>query len=200
MDQDESIRKSYEAFLNRFYPPVPLSRQREVEQEAVLPHGLDLDALIPADRGDDDNSEEGNSSTSSGASESGTQKKLTRAQRKRLRKKKLKEAASRRRKIKIIGPLLPSTTSDSVDVPEAEPPRPGEDDSISKANNDNISEGFDSEVHNQADEPCTSRNKLKHRRLAKRLSRNAAKCNNTENHHQADSQPCSDYDNSALQP
>lgn len=42
--------------------------------------------------------------------EGGGTQKLTRAQRKRLRKKKLKQAASQPRR-KIIGPLLPTSTT-----------------------------------------------------------------------------------------
>ncbi|KAA8531551.1 hypothetical protein F0562_006260 [Nyssa sinensis] len=129
---------------------------------------------------------EGNSSSSSGDGEGecGPQK-LTRAQRKRLRKKKLKEEASRRRK--VIGPLLPTASDDGK----------GDD-----GNNDikNEPQGVCSNATEESDAisdkpgeaaACTNWNKLKHRRIGKRLARERSKPSVMENCHR-DAGPCND--------
>ncbi|KAF8404859.1 hypothetical protein HHK36_009749 [Tetracentron sinense] len=163
MDREEKRRKFHEALLSMLYPP---PQQQEVEDEPV-DTGLDL-GLIPGD----DELEEGNSSTSVDEDESAPQK-LSRAQRKRLRKKKLKETASRRRK--LIGPQLPSTDADSNDE---EPPN---------LRDNAVEEESDAGIHNPEfvspgeQLACTAQNKLKRRRMAKRLGQSTVNCSSFPN-------------------
>ncbi|KAH7520319.1 hypothetical protein FEM48_Zijuj08G0131500 [Ziziphus jujuba var. spinosa] len=100
-----------------------------------------------------------------GGNDSGSQK-LTRAQRKRLRKKKLKEDASRRRK--IIGPLLPPHN----DKLENDPPT--------------VRCYAAEEAFDKPGEPSNlgPQNKLKQRRMAKKLARKSLKVSSEEDCHQ----------------
>ncbi|KAB1214925.1 Serine carboxypeptidase-like 18 [Morella rubra] len=101
--------------------------------------------------------------------------KLTRAQRKRLRKKKLKEDASRR--VKIIGPLLPSTgdgcgSGGGDAVLGKEPPAVR----YSAADKE-----LDVTVDQSGEKgECANQKKLKQRRMAKRVAKERQKSSNVK--------------------
>ncbi|KAE8008234.1 hypothetical protein FH972_004764 [Carpinus fangiana] len=117
----------------------------------------------------DDLEESGCSACDDTDGESGPRRKLTRAQRKRLRKKKLKEDASRRGN--IIGPLLPSE-GEAGDV-ETEPP---------DVRRNAAEKKFDATADNSGEETaCANQNKLKQRRMAKRLAKERLKPSNLQN-------------------
>ncbi|KAE9613082.1 hypothetical protein Lalb_Chr05g0213781 [Lupinus albus] len=143
MKHDERKRKFNEAIVNMLYPSPPPS-----------PPQLELEPFIKASSTSDvisgtlDDNE--NASTSGEEEQSCETEKLTRAQRKKIRKKKLKEEAIRRGK--LIGPMLPPATTGDL-VAECAPPV-----------RLNASE--------KGDETATaSSNKMKRRRLAKRLAK-----------------------------
>lgn len=111
-------------------------------------------------------SEEDTSSSSSSdeQGESGSQK-LTRAQRKRLRKKKFNEASSLRRK--FIGPLLPSTSCDAL---QTEP----------QVVRHNAAQQPRTRTHKPGDPAsCSTQNKVKQRRMAKKLAREKSNSSTT---------------------
>ncbi|XP_057981905.1 uncharacterized protein LOC131167106 [Malania oleifera] len=163
MHREERRRKFHNAILGMLYPPPPSFPNQEDENDPVgiLREGSDLDGINPDDVGEGSPSP---SEEEEGDADTAGPKKLTRAQRKRLRKQKLKEEASRRRK--IIGPLLLSTSQD-----------------------DAFQHGPPGVRRNAAEEPRTSaidnsentQNKLKHRRMAKRLAKEEARSSSVDN-------------------
>lgn len=169
MRREERRRKFHDGLVNMLYPKAPPASQQEDENSHVKKLLEGSDMLRSPDP--DDHSEEKTSCSSGHESEWGPQK-LTRAQRKRLRKKKLKDAASRRRK--IIGPLMPQpeTSIDSSaggNTLEKEP---------SPVRCNAAAEKLDNETEKPGEHSAsTSRNKLKHRRVAKRLARGKVKSN-----------------------
>ncbi|KAL8528853.1 hypothetical protein ACS0TY_006347 [Phlomoides rotata] len=114
--------------------------------------GSDLIEALSSLPEEESESESASSSDDCTGEISGTDQKLTRAQRKRLRKSKFKEATSHRRK--IIGPLLPASNDDI----------------------DHNHGGVESVRQNAATNvlgdatSCSKKNKLKKRRMSKKLS------------------------------
>ncbi|XP_059295205.1 uncharacterized protein LOC132048315 [Lycium ferocissimum] len=150
MKREEKRQKLHEGLLRMLYPPPPSPPSEENDEEPlhILSQGLNLDQ-IP----DELENDRGSSSSGDQESDNGPEK-LTRAQRKRIRRKKLKEAASRRQD--IIGPLLPTVESDGKGV-----------------NVSTIGEEPQG-VRQNANEPddaesCSKQNRLKQRRMAKKL-------------------------------
>ncbi|XP_019444952.1 PREDICTED: uncharacterized protein LOC109348832 isoform X2 [Lupinus angustifolius] len=160
MKQDERKRKFNEAVVNMLYPSPPPS-----------PPQLELEPFIKGSTSDiisgtlDDND---NASTSGEEEQSCETEKLTRAQRKKIRKKKLKEEAIHRGR--LIGPMLPlphATTRDQV-AERAPPVR--------------------SNASEKGDETASaSSNKMKRRRLAKRLAKQKQIASTPENCNQSSS-------------
>uniref|UniRef100_A0A5B7BP81 Uncharacterized protein n=1 Tax=Davidia involucrata TaxID=16924 RepID=A0A5B7BP81_DAVIN len=187
MPREERRRKFHDALVNMLYPPPPSPPQQEDDEEAanILGHGFNVDHIPDADELEESRS----SSSGDDEGECGSQK-LTRAQRKRLRKKKLKEAASRRRK--IIGPLL-TTASDDGNDDEGNSDIKNEPQGVCR----NAPEESDaiSEKPGEA-AACANQNKLKQRRMAKKLTRERLKSSIMENCHQ-DSGPCNDNESLA---
>lgn len=157
-----------------------------------LREDFDVD-LIP------DDLEESGCSTSddNGDGERGPEK-LTRAQRKRLRKKKLKEDASRR--VKIIGPLLPSTgdgcgIGGGDAVLGKEPPavrysaadkeldvtvdQSGEEPNTCPRRHEQPHKPSQKDTPGEKGE-CANQKKLKQRRMAKRVAKERLKSSNVE--------------------
>ncbi|XP_052195093.1 uncharacterized protein LOC127803101 isoform X2 [Diospyros lotus] len=169
MQKEERQQKFHEALLDMLYPPPspPHLVQDGGEPLNVLSDGLNLNRT----RGADELGQNGSSSSS--CSEDGDEigpGKLSRAQRKRLRKRKLKEEASRRRK--IIGPLLPADSGDDGHGnPRNEP----------QGVRRNVSE--ESEIGDKPGDAaaCKNYDKIKHRRMAKKLARERLKPPATEN-------------------
>ncbi|CAN4083051.1 unnamed protein product [Withania somnifera] len=162
MKRKEKRQKLHEGLLRMLYPPPPSpppqEEENDDEQLHILERGLNLD-LIPDELEDD----RGSSSSSHQESDHGPEK-LTRAQRKRIRRKKLKEAASRRQN--IIGPLLPTQESDGKGV------------NVSTTNEE--PQGVRENANET--ESCSKQNKLKQRRVAKRLVGGSSKsCGNGNN-------------------
>ncbi|OIS96078.1 PREDICTED: uncharacterized protein LOC109236196 [Nicotiana attenuata] len=152
MKREEKRQKFHEGLLRMLYPPPPSPPPLEENDEEplhILGQGINFDQI--PDEAEDDR---GSSSSDDQASDHGPDQKLTRAKRKRLRRKKLKEAASHRQN--IIGPLLPTAEND----------RNGE--------NVSTTEEEPQGVRQNANEPgdadsCSKQNRLKQRRIAKRL-------------------------------
>ncbi|XP_019444951.1 PREDICTED: uncharacterized protein LOC109348832 isoform X1 [Lupinus angustifolius] len=164
MKQDERKRKFNEAVVNMLYPSPPPS-----------PPQLELEPFIKGSTSDiisgtlDDND---NASTSGEEEQSCETEKLTRAQRKKIRKKKLKEEAIHRGR--LIGPMLPlphATTRDQV-AERAPPVR-------SNASEKDIGLGDET--------ASASSNKMKRRRLAKRLAKQKQIASTPENCNQSSS-------------
>ncbi|XP_009761593.1 uncharacterized protein [Nicotiana sylvestris] len=150
MKREEKRQKFHEGLLRMLYPPPPSPPPQEENDEEplhILGQGINLDQ-IPVEEA------RGSSSSGDQAYDHGPDEKLTRAQRKRLRRKKLKEAASRRQN--IIGPLLPTAENDrkgeNVSTTEEEP----------QGVRENAKEPGDADS-------CSKQNRLKQRRIAKRL-------------------------------
>ncbi|KAL3526904.1 hypothetical protein ACH5RR_011560 [Cinchona calisaya] len=155
-------QKFHEALLHMLYPPPPPKDEDDQEPTGTLNQSLNL-SQIP-DELDEDGGKSTSSSDADGEEGDGP-KKLTRAQRKRLRRKKLKEAASRRSK--IIGPLLPTTASDDgVEVVGNEPPSVRQN---ASETDDNAGAKTNRPVLGETPH-CSKQNKLKQRRMAKKLA------------------------------
>ncbi|WOH10203.1 hypothetical protein DCAR_0729668 [Daucus carota subsp. sativus] len=140
MNKEEKKRKFHDSLLKMLYPPSPPREPHQSPHHSTSTHDFDDDVTNLS------------SSSSDGDGDVGGQQKLTRAQRKRLRKKKLRQAASQRRP--IIGPLLPTTSSEADEglvLDETQPVR------------QNAAEGSQG--------PSSNQNKLKQRRIAKKLTR-----------------------------
>ncbi|KAJ4962449.1 hypothetical protein NE237_022388 [Protea cynaroides] len=183
---EDKRRKSYEAFLNIFYPPRANQSQHQLEEEeepavrnptltSAVPHGV-----CDISKGDEEVAEEEKNSESESDSEC-TARNLSRSQRKRLRRKKLKQAASSRRR--IIGPMLPSTekiphgVDNALDQHPITPPLPEWSLPETVIHNANAAEGVGAGNRDCRGEPRNvQNNKLKQRRLAKKLSRSTNNC------------------------
>ncbi|XP_042495406.1 uncharacterized protein LOC122074585 [Macadamia integrifolia] len=181
---EDKRRKSYQAFLNIFYPPRANQSQRQEEEEAAAEEQAVLNpaltSAVPHDVCDfpeEEGAEEDENSSSESASER-TLRNLTRSKRKRLRRMKLKQAASSRRR-SIIGPMLPSMeeTPHGVDnaldeSPITPPPLPE-----TVIHNANAAEGIGAGNRDYRGDPLNVQKKrLKQRRLAKKLSRSTKNC------------------------
>ncbi|KAK1363699.1 ATP-binding cassette sub-family F member 1 [Heracleum sosnowskyi] len=151
MNKEEKRRKFHDSLLKMLYPPqehhqIPLN---------ISPENFSYDSVDEEEK-------------SSSSSSDGDQQKLTRAQRKRLRKKKLHQAASQRRP--IIGPLLPTTLTDNT--PPVSEAQQGPDLDETQPVRHNAAEESVSGIHNSEEQGASSnQNKLKQRRIAKRLTR-----------------------------
>ncbi|XP_017216503.1 uncharacterized protein LOC108194116 [Daucus carota subsp. sativus] len=150
MNKEEKKRKFHDSLLKMLYPPSPPREPHQSPHHSTSTHDFDDDVTNLS------------SSSSDGDGDVGGQQKLTRAQRKRLRKKKLRQAASQRRP--IIGPLLPTTSSEADEglvLDETQPVR------------QNAAEGsVVSGIHSAEEQgPSSNQNKLKQRRIAKKLTR-----------------------------
>ncbi|XP_024932081.2 uncharacterized protein LOC107424921 isoform X2 [Ziziphus jujuba] len=177
MSSQEKRRKFNEAVVNMLFPPPPPPPHPQDGDEPlnILSEGFDAELFSGPKKYELGLGEIGSSTTSDedddggggggGGNDSGSQK-LTRAQRKRLRKKKLKEDASRRRK--IIGPLLPPHN----DKLENDPPT--------------VRCYAAEEAFDKPGEPSNlgPQNKLKQRRMAKKLARKSLKVSSEEDCHQ----------------
>ncbi|KAF3621957.1 putative glycosyltransferase 7-like [Capsicum annuum] len=151
MKREEKRQKFHEGLLRMLYPPPPSPPSQEENDDEplhLLEQRLNLDQ-IPDELEED----KGSSNDDDVESDHGPEK-LTRAQRKRIRRKKLKEAASRRQN--IIGPLFPTEESD--------------DKGVNLSTSDEKPQGVRQNV-NETDnaESCSKQNRLKQRRMAKRL-------------------------------
>ncbi|KAL8528852.1 hypothetical protein ACS0TY_006347 [Phlomoides rotata] len=147
--KDEKQRKFQEALLKILYPPPPSPPSSQEEEE-----GSDLIEALSSLPEEESESESASSSDDCTGEISGTDQKLTRAQRKRLRKSKFKEATSHRRK--IIGPLLPAS-NDDIDHNH------GGVESVRQNAATNVLGVGDATS-------CSKKNKLKKRRMSKKLS------------------------------
>ncbi|XP_027914012.1 uncharacterized protein LOC114173685 isoform X2 [Vigna unguiculata] len=103
MNPNDRKRRFNEAIVNMLYPSSP-QRERELEPAEPLIEESASDVIS----GTLDHSDN-NSSTSVDEEHDSETEKLSRAQRKKIRKKKLKEEAVHRGK--LIGPLLPLTST-----------------------------------------------------------------------------------------
>ncbi|KAF6143650.1 hypothetical protein GIB67_004179 [Kingdonia uniflora] len=151
--------KFHDALISVLYPPPPPPPPQCMQKKDV---GLEeISLAISPDESLDSEDEDSPSDDSYGDC---SLKKLTRAQRKRLRRKKLKEAASCPCR-KVIGPLM-----DGNDYND----KPVQEDSVSKMIGNSIQDS-DAEI-DIPDDPriCTTQNKLKQRRMTKRLKRDSA--------------------------
>ncbi|XP_059624024.1 uncharacterized protein LOC132267007 isoform X1 [Cornus florida] len=187
MQREERRRKFHESLINMLHPPPPSPPSQQEDEEEALNK---LRESLNADHLSDDELEETSSSSPSSDEDESDAQKLTRAQRKRLRRKKLKRAASRRQE--IIGPLLP-TASDYINCG-------GENNHVKNEPPDvrrNAAEESETVSDNGGKTTaCTNQNKLKQRRMAKRLARERSKkSSNTKNYDQ-DHQPSSGNEDS----
>ncbi|XP_007047572.2 PREDICTED: uncharacterized protein LOC18611310 [Theobroma cacao] len=171
MRREEKRKKFHEAVLKTLYPP-PSPPDSEGEEEEGKKPGIISERTVTLELENPDDFGENGSSTSDDEDDGGQSEtlKLSRAQRKRLRKKRLKEDAFRRGK--IIGPLLPLSERDGVGSLQTEPQGVREN-----------------AVHDQVasnDKPgdqqggCSSKKKLKQRRIAKKAVREGLKSTETE--------------------
>ncbi|CAA3020428.1 Hypothetical predicted protein [Olea europaea subsp. europaea] len=178
MKQEEKERKFHEALLKMLYPPPPSPPpQEEEEEEENKPikswrEGVNVNQ-IPDDLEDEERSS--SSSDHDGEDCNGAIQKLTRAQRKRLRRKKLKEESSQRRK--IIGPMpLLSNANDGGNG--------GGGDVVRKAL-ENVRQNASVETDTVMEKSgelasCSKQNKLKQRRMGKKLASEKLKSSGTE--------------------
>ncbi|XP_039032026.1 uncharacterized protein LOC120166942 [Hibiscus syriacus] len=172
MPREEKRKRFHEAVLKTLYPP-PSPPESEEEEEKKQVIASDRPLNFGLENPDDFEASKG-SSPKTGDEDDGCQPethKLSRAQRKRLRRKKLKEDACRRGK--IIGPLLPSRQYDGVDSLQGEP------EGVRQNARDEQVASSDKPADQQGD--CSSKNKLKHRRIAKRLAKDGLESNKSEN-------------------
>ncbi|GMJ04005.1 hypothetical protein like AT5G67640 [Hibiscus trionum] len=170
MRREEKRKRFHEAVLKTLYPPPsPPESEEEEENKQVITSESALNFGL---ENPDDFEESKSSSPKTDDEDDGIQaetQKLSRSQRKRLRKKKLKEHASRRGK--IIGPLLPPSQCDGVGPLQGEP--------------EGVRQNAPEEQVASRDKPddpqgnCSSKKKLKQRRIAKRLAKEES--NKTEN-------------------
>ncbi|GAV57715.1 hypothetical protein CFOL_v3_01251 [Cephalotus follicularis] len=176
--REEKRRKIHEAILNTLYPPPPSPPEEEVKTSNTLGDEFDVELISP----DDYVKKSGSSQCDSEDEHETGPKNLTRAQRKRLRKKKLKQDAARRGN--MIGPLLLATycEDDNRDVGvvvgnESPVVRQNAAEGIHDATSDN--KGVLS--------ACTNENKLKQRRIAKRVAKEKSKSSSMDNCDQSQS-------------
>ncbi|MBA0770302.1 hypothetical protein Gotri_018958 [Gossypium trilobum] len=173
MRREEKRKRFHEAVLRTLYPPPSPPESEEEEEKKQL---ITSQRAVDFGLGNPDDFEEDKSSSPKTADEDdGSQsetQKLSRAQRKRLRKKKLKEDAFCRGK--IIGPLLPSSKKDGVGSLQCEP--------------EGVRENARQEQVASSDKPgdqqegdCSTKKKLKQRRIAKRLAKEGLKSTEGEN-------------------
>ncbi|CAI9111250.1 OLC1v1011428C1 [Oldenlandia corymbosa var. corymbosa] len=179
MGKGDKRQKIHDALIRKLYPPPsPSGGEEEPESVSTSIHNLDFEHInninvdfegLTSSSDRDQSEDDGNEP-----------KKLTRAQRKRLRQKKLKQAASQPRR-KLIGPLLPFSTACEA-----------EGDGIVKqheAVRQNAAKGDESLVPDPEEEfkatsSGTKRNKLKQRRMAKKMTGDLTKLSGSEKSYQ----------------
>ncbi|CAI9758473.1 unnamed protein product [Fraxinus pennsylvanica] len=174
----EKERKFHEALLKMLYPPPPSPPPQEEEEEEEnkpiksLGVGVNLNQ-IPDELEDEERNP--SSSDHDGEDCNGAIQKLTRAQRKRLRRKKLKEASGQRRK--IIGPMpLLSKANDGGN---------GGGDGVAGKAPESVRQNASVEtdtIMKKSGElaSCSKQNKLKQRRMGKKLASENLKSSGTE--------------------
>ncbi|XP_048128187.1 uncharacterized protein LOC115742076 isoform X2 [Rhodamnia argentea] len=181
MRRQEKKRKFHEAVLNMLYPPPP-SPPSPQEEDGDGARGGASGGLQGDRIPDEGGNEVGGSSASDvdpedNEGECGEQK-LTRAQRKRIRKKKLKEEIAHRRK--IVGPLLPSSSSGGCSTKEDD--AGGVEEKEAPGVRRNAELGSDDVPHDREESAAfINQKRLKHRRAAKKLARDRLKSSEQQN-------------------
>ncbi|KAK9165999.1 hypothetical protein Scep_001190 [Stephania cephalantha] len=185
MKKEEKQRKFHQTLLNILYPSSPSSLSPSPVTNSTLPilsslttdnpnpRPIEFSVALKEDKEEEEeeeqhddiassdlnlNPDDGNSPSDASGFESG---KLTRAQRKRLRRKKLKQEANSGRR-KLIGPLLPPSANDCDNNKVV-----GEDEQSSV-----LDHGIGEPGGGLRD--CISQNKVRRRRVAKRMERGAS--------------------------
>ncbi|KAL2522466.1 uncharacterized protein Fot_26389 [Forsythia ovata] len=171
MKREEKERKFHENLLKILYPPPPSPPRQEEENKPINSwrEGVSVNQ-IP-----DELDDEERSSSSSGQHDegcNGATQKLTRAQRKKLRRKKLNEAACQRRKIIGPIPLLPNANDGGNGGVAGKAPESVRQNAAVETDNRSEKSG----------EPasCSIQNKLKQRRMGKKLASEKLKSSSTE--------------------
>ncbi|KAL4334528.1 hypothetical protein GQ457_07G004270 [Hibiscus cannabinus] len=171
MRREEKRKRFHEALLKTLYPSPSQPESEEKNQVITSERALNVGL-----QNSDDFEESKSSSPKTDDEDEGRQaepetQKLSRSQRKRLRKKKLKEDASRRGS--IIGPLLPSSQYDGAGGPLRVEPQ-------------GVRQNARQEQAASRDKPddeqsnCSSKKKLKQRRIAKRMAKEGLESNKSE--------------------
>ncbi|KAK9004328.1 hypothetical protein V6N11_002130 [Hibiscus sabdariffa] len=170
MRREEKRKRFHEALLKTLYPsPSQPESEEEEEKKQVITSERALNVGLQ-------NSESKSSSPKTDDEDEGRQaepetQKLSRSQRKRLRKRKLKEDASRRGN--IIGPLLPSSRFDGAGGPLQVEPQ-----GVRQNARQEQAASRDKPDDEQAN--CSSKKKLKQRRIAKRMAKEGLESNKSE--------------------
>ncbi|KAK8479398.1 hypothetical protein V6N13_028537 [Hibiscus sabdariffa] len=178
MRREEKRKRFHQALLKTLYPSPspsqPESESEEEEEEEEKQVITSERALNVGLRNSDDFEESKSSSPKTDDEDDGRQaetQKLSRSQRKRLRKKKLKEDASRRGN--MIGPLLPSSQYDGACGPLQVEPE-------GVRQNARQEQAASRDKPNDEQANCSSKKKLKQRRIAKRMAKEGLESNKSE--------------------
>ncbi|KAK8644461.1 hypothetical protein V6N13_123767 [Hibiscus sabdariffa] len=179
MRREEKRKRFHEALLKTLYPSPSQPESEEEEEkkqvitsERALNVGLqNSENVIKYDFEESKSSSPKTDDEDEGRQAEPETQKLSRSQRKRLRKRKLKEDASRRGN--IIGPLLPSSRFDGAGGPLQVEPQ-----GVRQNARQEQAASRDKPDDEQAN--CSSKKKLKQRRIAKRMAKEGLESNKSE--------------------